>query len=245
MYQPFPSNWPDYTPRDRVADWLEAYATNQYLVCWTQSALAEPPQYDAATHTWAVTVSRAGTPVRLRPTHIVLATGTLGAPKTPSLPHHTEFRGSVLHATQYNRPAPFAGQHVAVVGAGNSSIDICSDLATGGAASVTMVQRSATCVVARESVLGDMRRSWAPGVPVEVGDLKFSSVPLGFVKEMNQKMPEVMWAREHELHEKLRKGGLKLTLGPENEGHFILLHERNGGTCLCFLDLSRAYLLNI
>ena len=239
LYQPFPSNWPDYTPRDKVADWLEAYAVNQHLVYWTSSALAEPPQYDPATRTWAVTVSRNGVLARLRPSHIVLATGTLGAPKMPDLPDRALFSGRVLHATEFDDAAPFAGKHVVVVGAGNSSIDICSDLALGRAASVTMIQRSATCVVGRDNVKQDMHRLWVPGGPVEVGDFKFSARPLGYIKEMNQGMSDALWARERVLHEKLRKGGLALTFGPEGEGHLLLLHERNGGERLiCAFELS-------
>ena len=31
LYQPFPSNWPEYTPRDKLADWLECYVSIQDL----------------------------------------------------------------------------------------------------------------------------------------------------------------------------------------------------------------------
>ncbi|PCH39610.1 hypothetical protein WOLCODRAFT_85951 [Wolfiporia cocos MD-104 SS10] len=37
LYQPYPKNWPIYTPRDRVADWLEQYAIIQDLVVWRSS----------------------------------------------------------------------------------------------------------------------------------------------------------------------------------------------------------------
>ncbi|EKM53733.1 uncharacterized protein PHACADRAFT_211396 [Phanerochaete carnosa HHB-10118-sp] len=229
LYQPFPSDWPEYAPRDKLASWFESYAVNQHLTIWTKSTLAAQPQYDESEGVWHVSIDRDGKNVTLRPKHIVLATGVLGAPRVPDLPDQTSFAGTVLHAAQFVEPAPFAGKRVIVVGAGNSSIDICQDLATGGAASVTMVQRSQTCVVSRSSVKGDMRHNWLPGEPVAVGDFKFSAQPLGFFKEMAQSMPEVLWAREKELHDKLRKGGLNLYLGPEGEGQFLMVFERGGG----------------
>lgn len=229
LYQPFPSHWPEYAPRDKVADWFESYAINQHLTIWTKSTFAAQPRYDESEGVWHVVVDRDGKNVTLRPKHIVLATGGLGAPRMPELPDRASFSGVVLHAAEFVEPAPFAGKRVIVVGAGNSSIDICQDLATGGAASVTMIQRSQTCVVSRSSVKQDMRHVWLPGEPVAVGDFKASAQPLGFLKEIAQSMPEVLWAREKVLHDKLRKGGLKLYLGPEGEGQFLMVFERGGG----------------
>lgn len=231
LYQPYPSDWPDYLPKDKVADWLESYAAHQHLTIWTKSVLANQPSYDESTRTWEVVVDRDGTQVVLRPKHIVLATGMLGAPRLPDLPGRSSFAGTVMHAAGFRTPAPFAGQRVVVVGAGNSSIDICQDLASGAApaASVTMVQRSRTCVVSRSSVREDLVHNWAPGAPVDVGDFKFAAQPLGWFKELFQSMPDALWAREKVLHDKLRKGGLELFLGPEGGGQLLMVFERNGG----------------
>ncbi|MEU0194999.1 NAD(P)-binding domain-containing protein [Streptomyces afghaniensis] len=46
----------------------------------------------------------------------------------------------MLHAAQYRNPAPFAGQRVVVVGAGNSAVQIAAELA--GAARVTLASRA-------------------------------------------------------------------------------------------------------
>lgn len=230
LYQPFPSNWPTYTPRDKVANWLESYAVNQHLVCWLNSTFSGRPRYDSTRKVWDVVIDRGGTQVHLYPAHIVLATGALGAPFVPSLPNRSEYPGIVFHAADFVNAEPLKGKRVAVVGAGNTSIDICQDLAVGGAASVTMVQRSSTCVVSRSSVKEDMETHvWKPGQPIEVGDLKFSSQSLGWLKEVNMGMQEAQWAKEKELHDKLRKGGLSLHLGPEGQGQFSLVFERGGG----------------
>ncbi|GJE91639.1 NAD(P)/FAD-dependent oxidoreductase [Phanerochaete sordida] len=229
LYAPFPSNWPLYTPRDKLADWLEGYAKNQDLAVWTGTSILGRPTYDANAGRWRVTVERGGARVVLVPAHIVMATGVLGAPHVPAFAHRERFRGTVLHTTAYMRAAPFAGRRVIVVGAGNTAIDVCQDLVHARAAAVTMVQRSATCVVSRSNVLKHLHAKWAPGVPVGVCDLKNAATPVGFVRQELIKHQAEQWAEEEELHAKLRGSGLKLTLGADGQGQASLVYERLGG----------------
>lgn len=229
LYQPFPSNWPEYTPRDRIADWLESYATHQRIVHWLSTDISGKPTYDPSSKRWTVSLNRGGTAATVRPAHIVLATGTHGGPYTPPLAHRGAFAGTVLHAAEYVDAAPFAGKRVAVVGAANTAVDICEDLARGGAAAVTMVQRGSTCVVSRAGIAHTLRALWPDGVPIEVSDFKSFAMPLGAVREFMIMNQEMQWAAERELHAKLRKGGVSLWLGPDGEGQFILGNERAGG----------------
>ncbi|KAI0353540.1 FAD/NAD-P-binding domain-containing protein [Trametes cingulata] len=229
LYQPFPSNWPEYTSRDKLADWLEHYASIQDLVVWTKSELQPHPKYDSSSGTWDVTVLRDGKEVKLRPAHIVLATGTLGKPNIPNLPHQNVFRGQILHSEGFCGGASYAGKRIVVVGAGNSSIDICQDLVFHGAQSVTMVQRSPTCVSGRDFIGHIMRSVWRDEWPVEVSDFKAAAFPLGLQKKMAIANQDAMWHAEKELHDKLRKGGVQLYMGPEGEGLYLLVMERLGG----------------
>ncbi len=229
LYQPYPSNWPEYTPRDKLADWLEHYVSIQDLVVWTDSELQPRPVYDAVTGTWDVTICRQGKDVKLRPAHIILATGTLGKPYVPDIPGRDAFRGQVLHSEGFYGAAEFAGKRVVVVGAGNSSIDICQDLVTEGAEEVTMIQRSPTCVSGRAFLTGLARQRWPDEWPLDAADLKAAAFPLGLQKQWSIASQDFMWAVEKELHDKLRKGGVQLTLGPKGEGLYILVHERLGG----------------
>ena len=34
-YMPFPPNWPKYIPKDKLANWFEAYAESMELNVWT------------------------------------------------------------------------------------------------------------------------------------------------------------------------------------------------------------------
>jgi putative flavoprotein involved in K+ transport len=71
---------------------------------------------------------------------VVAASGTFGRPYRPTLPGLEEFTGTMLHAAQYQSPAPLAGQRVGVVGAGNSAVQIAAELA--GAARITPASRA-------------------------------------------------------------------------------------------------------
>ncbi|WP_326655134.1 flavin-containing monooxygenase [Streptomyces sp. NBC_01750] len=70
---------------------------------------------------------------------VVAASGTFGRPHRPTLPGLEGFTGTVLHAAEYRSTAPFAGQRIVVVGAGNSAVQIAVELAT--VARVTLAGR--------------------------------------------------------------------------------------------------------
>ncbi|KAJ7128740.1 FAD/NAD(P)-binding domain-containing protein [Mycena epipterygia] len=237
LYQPYPENWPIYSPRDKIADWLEHYAVSQDLVVWTNSRPVPTPTYDTTSKKWTIVVDRAGTQITLHPTHIVLATGTLGAPFIPSIPDSHLFAGPTMHAAAYAGGKDLAGKRTLVVGAGNSAADICQDLAFHGAA-VTMLQRSSTCVVSVESVAVTLTHMYPPGVPAEVADFKVEAMPFLLVREIGRATTEMVWEQEKETHAGLREAGLSLTMGKDGSGHYPMLFERFGG-----LDVGAAKLI--
>ncbi|KAF7310142.1 hypothetical protein MIND_00387600 [Mycena indigotica] len=63
----------------------------------------------------------------------------------------TDFHGPVYHSDGHKSAAPSKGKRVVVIGACNSGADMCQDFVAKGAAEVTMVQRSATCVLSARS----------------------------------------------------------------------------------------------
>ena len=44
-YMPFPLNWPDYIPKDKIANWLEAYVESMEINFWTRT-MFEGAEYD-------------------------------------------------------------------------------------------------------------------------------------------------------------------------------------------------------
>ncbi|KAI0353541.1 dimethylaniline monooxygenase (N-oxide-forming) [Trametes cingulata] len=227
LYQPFPTNWPVFTPRDKLADWLEQYVQTQDLVVWTSTEIVPKPTYDHEKKHWDVTLLREGREVHLRPAHIVFATGTLGKPNVHQIPGEDTFQGERFHSNDYQGGDGYSGKRAVVVGSGNSSIDICQDLALHGAASVTMIQRSATCVLGRDYIAGFLRLSYPEDVPLAISDFKMLSMPLGLVNELSKADAQARMEANKDLHDKLRAGGVELNMA--EEGIYILAQSQLGG----------------
>src|SRR5690606_24858837 len=59
---------------------------------------------------------------------IINATGTWETPVIPDVPGKERFRGRQLHTKDYRSPEEFAGQHVIIVGAGISAIQLLDEI---------------------------------------------------------------------------------------------------------------------
>ena len=229
LYQPYPTTWPLFAPKDKFADWLEGYVTHQDLVVWTGSQIDGQPVYHDDTGRWDVTINHRGELESIHPAHVIMATGTLGQPFLPDLPGRDKFSGKVLHGHYYQGGPPYSGQRVVVVGAANTAIDICQDLWYHGAKSVTMIQRSSTCVIAGETAARNIQRIWQDHLPSAVGDLKFKTMPFGLLKKIQQGRTQEMWDEDKDMFDKLRTNGVKLNMGPEGEGQLLMVWQRCGG----------------
>ncbi|KAK0482195.1 hypothetical protein IW261DRAFT_1417804 [Armillaria novae-zelandiae] len=214
LYHPYPSNWPIFASRDKVANWMEHYAINQ-----------DSARVDKLSAYWY----SHDAPTTLHPTHIVCATGILGAPRIPAIEDRDVFMGTVLHAEKYGGGKSYKGKRVIVIGAGNTSADICQDLVVQGAESVTMVQRSSTCVVGHTGCTNALLSLWPEGVPSEISDFKFLSIPMPLRIKMASAHAVEMAEAEREMHEGLRKAGLDINMGEDGSGQFPMVFQRFGG----------------
>ncbi|KAJ7627311.1 FAD/NAD-P-binding domain-containing protein [Roridomyces roridus] len=240
LYHPYPKTWPIFAAKDKVGQWLQQYAESDDLVVWTSSYLLPTPTYDTVSKRWTVVISREGTPITIHPAHIVLAAGIMGAPHYPTVRDPGRFPGITFHAVHYRGGAPFSGQRVIVVGAGNSSADICQDLVVQGAASVTMVQRSSTCVVSVDTFRRATERARPEGMATDVADFLGQVTPYLLKKRLLSAREKEAWEAERETHRGLREAGLKLNMGPDGAGNYALVRERFGGY---WLDVGCAKLI--
>jgi cation diffusion facilitator CzcD-associated flavoprotein CzcO len=147
-YLPFPKNWPQFTPKDKLGDWFEAYASLMELNVWTKTEI-KGAEYDEASGHWTVTLSRKdGSERVLHPHHLIWATGHAGEPKVPSFPGQSSYNGVIYHGSQHQDASQHdvRGKKVIVVGTGNSGHDIAENFYENGA-EVTMLQRSGTYVL--------------------------------------------------------------------------------------------------
>jgi putative flavoprotein involved in K+ transport len=227
-YMPFPPNWPTYIPKDKLALWFEAYAESMELNFWTGTEFAGG-EYDEAAGRWSVMLRRAdGTSRAMHPHHVVMATGVSGIPSLPDIPTLGDFRGTILHSSQYDDGEPWRGKRALVIGTGNSGHDIAQDLHSSGAR-VTLVQRSPTLIVNVEPSAQLPYVLYDEGPSLEDCDLIAASMPLALARRSHQLVTERAKALDRELLEGLERVGFKLDFGEDGTGWQFKYLTRGGG----------------
>ena len=232
-YIPFPENWPVFTPKDKIGDWLEYYTKVMELNYWS-STTAKKAVWDEAAQEWVVTVDRAGEEVVLRPKQLVLATGMSGKANVPAIPGQDVFKGEQQHSSQHPGPDAYAGKKVVVIGSNNSAHDICAALWEGGA-DVTMLQRSSTHIVRSDSLmeigLGGLysEQAVANGVTTRKADLIFASLPYHIMHEWQIPLYEQMKERDADFYRALEDRGFMLDWGADGSGLFMKYLRRGSG----------------
>lgn len=226
-YLPFPVTFPEYIPKDQIANWLESYVDIMDVDFWTRTSF-EGASYDEAAARWTVRLTREGAERVLRPKHIVLATSVSGFPNIPAIAGIDNFKGPVLHSSRFKAGREWQGRSVVVFGTGTSAHDICQELQAGGAR-VTMVQRSPTMVVNVEPAQIYDRTYLGDGPPIEVRDIINSGVPLPVMKAAHKLVTSEVKALDVPLHARLERCGFRLEFGEDGTGWPLKFRTRGGG----------------
>jgi cation diffusion facilitator CzcD-associated flavoprotein CzcO len=226
-YMPFPANWPVYIPKDKLANWFETYVEAMELNFWAGTTF-ESATYDDADARWSVLLRRAdGSERRMRPRHIVMATGVSGIPNLPDIPTLKNFAGTVLHSSQYTDGEDWKGKKAIVIGTGNSGHDIAQDLYSSGA-EVRLVQRSSTLITNIEPSAQLAYAAYSEGT-LEDNDLIAASMPLTLAKRSHVLMTEQSRRLDQELLDGLARVGFKLDFGDGGTGWQFKYLTRGGG----------------
>ncbi|HKQ28130.1 MAG TPA: NAD(P)/FAD-dependent oxidoreductase [Burkholderiales bacterium] len=227
-YLPFPPNWPAYIPKDKLAAWFEAYVESMELNYWTGTEF-RGGTYDESGERWSVVLQRAdGTKRELHPRHIVMATGASGIANMPDIPSLRDFRGRVLHSSQYGDGEEWRGKKALVVGTGNSGHDIAQDLYSSGA-KVTLVQRSPTLIVNIEPSAQLPYALYDEGPPLEDCDLITVSMPLPLARKTHRLLTEHAKKLDQKLLDQLARVGFRLDFGEDGTGWQFKYLTRGGG----------------
>src|SRR5215213_8897861 len=150
-YIKFHEQWPVFSPKDKIGDWLEMYTRVMELNYWG-STTAKRAKYDEDKGEWVLVVEREGADVTLRPKHLVLALGMSSRPHVPDIPGMDVFKGDQHHSSQHPGPDAYVGKKVVVIGSNNSAHDICAALWETGV-DVTMIQFSSAHIVRSSSLM--------------------------------------------------------------------------------------------
>ncbi len=85
-YLPFPPTWPVYVPKDKLANWFEAYVESMEINFWTGTEFVKG-EYNSGEQRWSVVLRNLdGTERIMHPKHVVMATGVSGIPNVPAVP---------------------------------------------------------------------------------------------------------------------------------------------------------------
>ena len=246
-YMPFPANWPMFTPKDKLADWFEAYASAMELNVWLQTRV-QSADFDDGKQEWTVTLrrgDRGGADRTLKPRHVVFCTGQAGEPRIPTFPDQERFKGTVYHASQH-KDASFsnndlAEKRVVVVGTGNSGHDISQNYYENGA-QVSLLQRDGTYVITAKKGLFMLHTGLYEehGPPTEDADVYGQSLPIPVQFALNVGGTAKITAAEKETLDGLTKAGFKLDFGHDGSGIYRKYIERGGGY---YIDVGASQLI--
>jgi thioredoxin reductase len=226
-YMPFPPNWPVYIPKDKLANWFEAYVEAMELNYWTATEF-ESGTYDETNARWSVVLRGSdGTRREMHPRHVVMATGVSGIPNLPDIPSLKNFAGTVLHSSRYEDGEGWNGKQALVIGTGNSGHDIAQDLHSSGA-EVTLVQRSSTLITNIEPSAQLAYAAYNEGT-LEDNDLIATSMPLVLAKRSHVMITEQSKKFDQQLLEGLARIGFKLDYGEDGTGWQFKYLTRGGG----------------
>ena len=226
-YMPFPPNWPVYIPKDKLANWFEAYVDAMELNFWTSTEF-EGGSYDDAKKHWTVTLRRAdGSRRTMHPHHVIMATGVSGIANIPHIPTLDNFKGTLVHSSRYEDGENWTGRRAIIIGTGNSGHDIAQDLCSSGA-EVTLVQRSPTLVTNIEPSAQLAYATYNEGT-LEDNDLIATSMPTPLAKRTHVMLTEQSKQLDKELLDGLARVGFKLDFGEAGTGWQFKYLTRGGG----------------
>ena len=243
-YLPFPANWPIFTPKDKLGDWLEMYTQVMELNYWASTA-ATSAKYDEAAGEWVLHVTRDGKEMVLRPKHLVLATGMSGKPNMPDFPGQDSFAGAQQHSSQHPGPDGWRGKKVVVIGGNNSAHDICAALWQGGV-DVTMVQRSSTHVVRSDTLMKHGMRplyseeAEAAGITTHKADMTFASIPYAVLPVFQKPIYDTIRTEDAAFYAGLADAGFMLDYGDDDTGLFMKYLRRGSGY---YIDVGASQLI--
>lgn len=246
-YIPFPPQWPIFTPKDKLAEFFEAYATLLELNVWTRTDLVSA-KWDDGKRVWTVTVRRRGPDGTseertFHPRHIIQATGHSGKKNLPQIRGMESFKGDrICHSSEFEGAREDgAGKKAVVVGSCNSAHDICQDFLEKGY-DVTMVQRSSTCVVSSTAVtdigLRGVFDESAP--PTDDADVMLHGKPVHVFKADQIGVAQAQADFDRATLDGLERAGFRVDRGPDGAGLMTKYLQRGGGY---YIDVGASRLI--
>ena len=242
-YIDFPKNWPVFSPKDKIGDWLEMYSKVMELNYWTGTT-AKHASWDDAKKEWNVVVERGGKEITLKPKQLVFATGMSAKPNMPQFKGMDTFKGEQHHSSRHPGPDRYKGKKIVVIGSNNSAHDICAALYEAGV-DVTMVQRSTTHIVRSDSLMESIadlysERAVRGGMTTAKADLIFASLPYKILNQLQKPVYDKIRKDDADFYAGLTKAGFRLDFGDDDSGLFMKYLRRGSGY---YIDVGASQLI--
>lgn len=226
----FPPDEPQMMSARRMGDAYEAWVKENGVNVHTSSTV-QSASYDDGAKLWTVIVSAPSG----RSTHVarnlVMTIGPGFA--TPVLPNWatkqnvsaSDFRGDVLHGSEWQCAKKWHGKRGVVVGTANTGSDVAVDMADAGM-QPTMIQRGATFVLPVEWLHAAFAQDYHVGKPTALADRETATYPNKIVRDMTNMIVHGLIDSNGERFDALEKAGFKV----DRRGDlYSCLFDRFGG----------------
>ena len=218
-YIKFPENWPVFTPKDKIGDWLEMYTKVMELNYWTRTICTVATLRRGAGE-WTVVVERDGEQVDAAAEAAGAGDRHVGqAERSRRSPARRRFKGEQHHSSRASRTGAYDGQegrrgrleqlgprHCAALWETRGRRD------DGAAVARPTSCRSDTLMDSGSATLFRERRV-ASGVTTEKADLIFASMPYRILHEFQIPLYDEMKERDADFYDAPREGRLPGSTG--------------------------------
>lgn len=225
---PFPDSFPEYLPKDKLADWMEFYARAMDFNVWTGTELLRAT-YDDTAGCWDAVVLTHGVERVLHPKHIVMATGGEGStPVMPEFPGLENFAGRVTHSKYFTSGHDYVGERVLVVGSGTSGHDVALEVCNAGG-EPTMLQRGDVVVVSLDSANSNFGQYFEDRSVAEADLIGSANFMPGLMWDALRAATDAAKERDRDLIEGVNAAGLRTSYGPDGTGFARKFYDQRGG----------------
>lgn len=136
---PMPRDYPNFPSAHQVHAYLETYA--RHFGLHIRSGVdVQHATWSDADGMWKLETNQG----HIEAHTLIAATGIWSCPYRAEFPGQEQCAGTIIHASEYRNAAPFAGQRVLVVGAGNSGTEIAVDLCEHGVTTALSIRSGVT-----------------------------------------------------------------------------------------------------
>ncbi|XWS33161.1 hypothetical protein CRYUN_Cryun22dG0055400 [Craigia yunnanensis] len=189
--KPHSPDSPTYIPKDDFLEYLDEYVST-FNIQPQYHRSVESACYDEIDGKWRIEAKnmQSGDAEVYVAEFLVIASGENSAKYIPELPGLDNFKGEILHSSEYKSGSKYENKDVLVVGCGNSGMEISYDLSTFGA-QTSIVIRNPVHVVTKEIVrLGMILSKYLPVFVVDFAVLLMANIAYGDLSKYGIRRPK-------------------------------------------------------